>query len=296
MESLIKCGAFDSLKASRAQLLSILDKSIQIAQDRQREKRNGQVSLFAIKSDDLLNNIQENFDLEEVKEFSDQELLTMEKEILGFYLSHHPLQDYQDKLSEMTNADSASLENFSDKSKVVLGGIITNLKRKATKNGNVMAYFSLEDLHGTVEIIVFPKTLEENKEILKEENIVIVEGRLDTMELNIKLLAESITPINNYEKKDLSKQKKKSKSISYLHIEVDFMELDLKKLEGLKKIFQKYQGRERVVIHFKSAEKIYHQYVDEDIMVQYNQDLVEEIEEHLPQSRVWRGKDDYREV
>ena len=290
MESLIKCGAFDSLKTSRARLLSILERTIQIAQDQQREKRNGQVSLFTIKSDELLNNIQDTFDLEEVQEFSDQELLTMEKETLGFYLSHHPLQDYQDKLSEITNADSSSLENFSDKSQLVLGGIITNLRKKATKNGNIMAYFSLEDLHGTIEIIVFPKTLEEFKEILKEENIVIVEGRLDTMELNMKLLAESLTPINDYEKKDLPKRKKKSKSISYLHIEVDFTGLDLKRLEGLKKILQKYQGRERVVIHFKSAEKIYHQYVDEDIMVEYNQDLVEEIERCLPRARVWLGK------
>ncbi len=291
MESLIKCGAFDSLKTSRAQLLSILEKSIQIAQDRQREKRNGQVSLFNIKSDPLVNNIEDTFDWTGVKEFTDQELLLMEKETLGFYLSHHPLQDYQEKLLKITNADSTNLERLSDKSQVILGGVITNMRKKATKNGNIMAYFSLEDLYGATEIIVFPKIMEESKEALQEESIVIVEGRLDAMELNMKLLAESITPINNYKKKSLPLSKKKNNNSPLLHIEIDVTGLDLKKLKDLKKILLKYPGREHVVMHFKSEHRIYHQYVDEQIKIEYNRELEKEILEYLPQARIWSEKE-----
>jgi len=292
VESLIKCGAFDSLKASRAQLLSILERSIQIAQDRQKEKRNGQTSLFMVKNDGLVNDLQDTFNLTAVPEFTDQELLTMEKETLGFYLSHHPLEDYQEKLTELVNADSTNLEDFSDKSHVILGGVITNIRRKSTKNGNIMAYFSLEDLHGTIEIIVFPKTFEEFKEVLREENVVIVEGRLDAMEVNMKLLAETIIPINEYQKNNLTMGKKKVKSQHNLHIEVDVDGLEPEKLDDLKEILQKYPGTNRVIIHFKSGTRTYHHYVDEQLRVKYNKGLVKEIKDCLIQTRIWLENED----
>ena len=292
VESLIKCGAFDSLKASRAQLLSILERSIQIAQDKQKEKRNGQASLFMVKNDGLMKDLQDVFTSAAVPEFTDQELLTMEKETLGFYLSHHPLEDYQEKLTEIVNADSANLEDFSDKSHVILGGVITNIRRKATKNGNVMAYFSLEDLHGTIEIIVFPKTFEECKEVLREENVVIVEGRLDAMEVNMKLLAESIIPIKEYQKNNLNRGKKKVKGEHCLHIEVDVAGLEPEKLDDLKEILQKYPGSDRVIIHFKSGLRRYHHYVDEQLRVKYNKGLVKEIKDCLIQTRVWLENED----
>jgi len=287
IESLIKCGAFDSLKASRAQLLSILNKTIQVAQDKQREKRNGQTSLFALKNEGLLSNFQDAFDAPLVKEFSDQELFTMEKETLGFYLSHHPLEDYHGKLTEITNADSASLEDFSDKSHLILGGVINNIREKATKNGNKMAYFSLEDLSGTVEIIVFPKVFEDYREALRPENVVIVEGRLDAMEDNIKLLAESITSINDYQKKTFSKGNKKNNNAYSLHIKTDIAGLNQERLAGLKEILQNYPGKNRVIIHFISGQKEYQQQVDKQVWVAYKKDLVQEIRQSLPSSEVW---------
>lgn len=287
IESLIKCGAFDSLKASRAQLLSILNKTIQVAQDKQREKRNGQTSLFALKNEGLLSNFQDAFDAPLVKEFSDQELFTMEKETLGFYLSHHPLEEYHDKLTEITNADSARLEDFSDKSHLILGGVINNIREKATKNGNKMAYFSLEDLSGTVEIIVFPKVFEDYREALRPENVVIVEGRLDAMEDNIKLLAESITSINDYQKKTFSNGNKKNNNAYSLHIKTDIAGLNQERLADLKGILQNYPGKNRVIIHFISGQKEYQQRVDKQVWVAYKKDLVQEIRQSLPSSEVW---------
>ncbi len=296
IESLIKCGAFDSTKASRAQLLSILEKSIQIAQNLQREKRNGQASLFVLKNEGIINNNLDTLPVTELKEFTDQELLTMEKETLGFYLSHHPLQDYQDKLKNFINTTSAHLEKFSDKSHVILGGVITSIRRKATKNGNVMAYFTLEDLEGTIDIIVFPKTFEEFKEILKEENVVIVEGRLDAMEVNVKLLAESIIPIDEYQKKEgqngLNGRGERTGEQGALHIEVDLAQLELESLKGLKDILLRYPGPNRVIIHFKSEQKVYHHHIDEHISVKYNQDITREIRDYLTSAQVWFENND----
>lgn len=286
VESLIKCGAFDSLKRSRAQLLTILEKTLQLAQDHQKEKRNGQTSLFVFKNDKIIDDIQESFNTINIREFSDQELLTMEKETIGFYLSHHPLEDYQEKLSAITNVDSADLEQLKDKSRVVLGGVITNLKKKTTKNGNSMAYFSLEDLHGTIEIVVFPKTLEEFKDAINEESVVIVEGRLDAMENNIKLLAGSVTPINEYEQKDLVKNSTKNKTSKKLHIEINLSDLDRNKLEELKQILEKHPGQKAVIMHYKSNKKTVHHPIDQQIRIKYSKGLVKEIQVLLPEARI----------
>ena len=287
IESLIKCGAFDSLKISRAQLLAVLDKSMQIAQDQQREKRNGQTSLFTLKSEKLFHHFQNSLDIPAVQEFSKPQLLTMEKETLGFYLSHHPLDDYRDKLAEIANADSAHLEDFSDKSRIVIGGVVTNIKKKTTKNGNAMAYFSLEDLSGTIEIVVFPKIFEEYKEILKAENIVIVEGRLDAMEVNMKLLAESITLINDFQKKVNTNGKKRNRNHSHLNIKVDMTELSPEKLTDLKVILQKYPGKNRIIIYFTSGSKVFRQQVGKELKVAYNNELIQDIFGSLPSAKVW---------
>ena len=250
IESLIKCGAFDSTKSKRAQLLSILEKAINLGNEMQKDKRNGQTNSFSLMSEISQSQQTDDIPLPDIDEFSDKDLLTMEKETLGFYLSHHPLEDYQEKLKQAVSGNSAQLNQFADKSKLVLGGIITSLRKKTTKNGNMMALFVLEDLDGTVDVIVFPKTYEDYKEALSEENIIIVEGRLDAAEFNVKLLAESITPINEYKIKKRRKNKSRKSNKHLLHIEADINHIDKQSLKDLKKIFKKYPGQNYVIIHF----------------------------------------------
>ncbi|MFW6148528.1 MAG: DNA polymerase III subunit alpha [Atribacterota bacterium] len=292
IESLIKCGAFDSTGNKRSQMLNILEKAISLGQEIQREKRNGQTNIFALMAKDSHDEQQDNISLPEVEEFTDQELLTMEKETLGFYLSHHPLDDYRQKLEQIVTANSSQLHRFTDKSRLVLGGIITSIRRKTTKNGNMMAYFVLEDLEGTIDVIVFPKTFEDFKEVLREENIVIVEGRMDVMEFNIKLLAESITQINEYQAKEKQKnnmKENKSANSHCLHIEADIDQLDEEKLKGLKKIFKKHPGKNRIIIHFKTPQKNYYQQVNDKIGIKYDKEVISEIEEFLENCKAWFG-------
>jgi DNA polymerase-3 subunit alpha len=287
VESLIKCGSFDSTGVKRSQLLSVLEKAIDLGHEIQREKRNGQTNLFALMGNDSESQQHGNPPLPEIDEFSDQELLAMEKETLGFYLSHHPLEDYHDKLKKTINADSSQLQQFSDKTQLVLGGIITGMRKKTTKHGNMMVYFVLEDLEGTVDVIVFPKTYEEYKEAIQEENIVIVEGRLDAAEFNIKILAEAIIPINDYKIKKSRKRKKKPNNYHYLHIEADINNLDVEKLKGLKEIFKKHPGQNKIIIHFMTGKKVYHQQVNANFGIDYNQEIIREIQDYLERGKVW---------
>jgi DNA polymerase-3 subunit alpha len=287
VESLIKCGSFDSTGFKRSQLLSVLEKAIDLGHEIQREKRNGQTNLFALMSKDPGSQQQDNPPLPDIDEFSDQELLTMEKETLGFYLSHHPLDDYHDRLKKIVTANSTRLHQFGDKTHLVLGGIITALRKKTTKNGNMMVYFVLEDLEGTVEVIVFPKTYEDFKEAIQEENIVIVEGRLDAGEFNTKLLAETITPVNDYRIKKSRKRKNKDFNNHYLHIEAEINNLDVQKLKGLKEIFRKHPGKNKVIMHFRAEQKTYHQQVNGDISIDYNQLILKEIQDYLQSGKVW---------
>jgi len=111
IESLIKCGAFDSTKSKRAQLLAILDNAINLGNELQKDKRNGQTNLFSLIKKTSQSIQHEEIALPDIEEFTDQELLAMEKETLGLYLSHHPLEDYSDKLKEIVNANSSSTLN-----------------------------------------------------------------------------------------------------------------------------------------------------------------------------------------
>ncbi|MFW6148770.1 MAG: DNA polymerase III subunit alpha [Atribacterota bacterium] len=287
VESLIKCGAFDSTESKRAQLLSVLEKAINLGHEMQREKRNGQTNLFALMGKSSQSQQPADILLPDIEEFSDQELLTMEKETLGFYLSHHPLEDYQEKLRQIVTANSSQLHQFKDKSNLILGGIITALRKKTTKNGNMMAYFVLEDLEGTIDVIVFPKTYEDFKEAITEENVVVLEGRLDAAEFNVKILAESVISIDNYKIKKSKKHENNRVNHHYLHIEADMNQLDVEKLKMLKKIFKQYPGENRVIIHFKAKQKIYHQQVNENIGIEYNQEIIREIKDFLDHGKVW---------
>jgi len=291
IESLIKCGAFDSTGSKRSQMLSVLEKAVNLGHEAQREKRNGQTNLFSLMSKEYQDNHKDHIQLPEIDEFADKELLTMEKETLGFYLSHHPLEDYQDRLKRIVTVNSSQISQLSDKTHLVLGGIITNIRKKTTKNGNMMAYFVLEDLEGTIDIIVFPKTYEDFKEVLLEENIVIVEGRVDAMEFNVKLLAESITPVDKYKiKRGNKKRREQENPVSqdkFLHIEIDVDKLDVKKLKGLKKIFKKYPGNYSIIIHFDTPQKTYHQQVENTIKVRDNENIISEIKTFLGHGKVY---------
>ena len=190
MESLIRCGAMDDL-GERNSLLGNLDQILSYAKEKQKNKNNGQSSLFGMLRDAPAFSLK----LKKINPASRKEKLSWEKELLGLYVSDHPLKEYADYL----NSNSVNSANFSEErrnQRITVGGIITKIQNVVTRTGGKMLFATLEDLTGKVEILVFPKILEQNSEIWQEEKVVLVSGKLSDKDGVYKILADGVKEIN----------------------------------------------------------------------------------------------------
>ncbi|MDR7419130.1 MAG: DNA polymerase III subunit alpha [Armatimonadota bacterium] len=194
LESLIKAGAFDSLGRPRAALLQEIDGALVAGQRLSKTKAESQTGLFDLGQPAPVSAPAGGA---AVEEFSKTELLAMERDMLGMYLSGHPLAHVRDRLAQRTTATIEQLAEMRDRSEVVVGGLITALKRTTTKGGAAMAFATLEDLTGSVEVIVFPKTYEQSSLALRRDAIVVVRGRLDVADQQVKLLADGVIALDD---------------------------------------------------------------------------------------------------
>jgi DNA polymerase-3 subunit alpha len=175
LESLIKAGAFDSLGARRAQLAAMLDGAMALGARRQRERESGQHGLFRQGSEPETTHGEAAANL---PEWPEGERLAGEKEVLGFYVTGHPLGKYLGQLASLTHLDSASLEGLEPETPVTLGGILTGLRIRPSRKGDLWASAVLEDLHGTVDLLIFPQALQQLKAVLKPDAALLVKGRV----------------------------------------------------------------------------------------------------------------------
>ena len=188
MEALIKAGAFDMF-AERNKLLTNLEKLLEIARENQKSKSSGQIGLFT--QTKMSNN---DIKLADAKPADILERLTWEKELLGLYVSSHPLNGFK-KLFEAKTTAISKLDGSWVNKKVVLGGLISNVKKIITKTGKPMVFMKFEDLTAKTEIVVFPFLLEKNPAALQENKIVFVTGRVDDRGGEIKIVADDIQEI-----------------------------------------------------------------------------------------------------
>ena len=237
IESLIKAGVYTDFEETRATLLASFEQITEQVQNDNKKGYSGQVSMFDLGSQEEKDEMQKqkyNFEIRE--EMSEKEMLSMEKEMLGIYLSGHPLAKYRDQILKITNISTIDLheiseqmdtnnqENtsivekskFRDGQRVIYAGIITAIKKKFTKNNKIMAFITIEDLYGQTEVIAFENAYLDGKEALIEENIVIVDGRLSIREDdNATIIANSIKTFSENKQKsiifditDLNEEKK----------------------------------------------------------------------------------------
>jgi DNA polymerase III subunit alpha len=195
LESLIKCGALDSLGVRRSQMIAGLDRAMEAASSLQRSKVGGQRSLLDFLAPDQGTKPNEPT-LPELEEWPAGQLLAMEKEVLGFYLSGHPLRDFQAEMEKLATCTIEDLSRKQDREKVVLCGIVGNIKRINTKNGGQMAFVTLEDLTGSVEVVVFPELYAGISSHLGKDAALLVTGNLDVAEEAAKVLAFQIAPLS----------------------------------------------------------------------------------------------------
>ena len=201
IESLIRAGAMDALPGNRAQKLGVYERAVDAAGRRQKTAVRGQISLF-----DMGEEIQiAPPPLPDLPEFSRRDLLRMEREVTGVYISGHPLDEYEKALSRL-EVNSRFLAGLSeeadggmawDQKMVEMGGIIAERKLKATKSGTMMAFVQLEDMYGATEVLVFPKVYDRVGGMLVPDAAVLLAGRLSVREEETpKLLLETARPLD----------------------------------------------------------------------------------------------------
>jgi len=241
IESLIKCGAFDSIEPRRAYLIALLDRAMKVGGSRQKEKKKGQIALFA-------SSTKQKKDTEvKAEEWSKSDVLKFEKELLGFYLTGHPLKKYEFLLASIANADTSNLANIGNGKNVKLGGLVTKLRRTFTKKeGRRMAIFSLEDREGAVEVLVYPDAYEDFGQYLKDEAEVVVEGRLNYSEERPKVITSSLLPLEEVAKKLADAD---------VHIYVGSKKMEEGVLKTVKRILQSSPGQSLVYLHLSQGDK-----------------------------------------
>ena len=207
VESFIKAGCFDEFEQTRHTLLESFEGILDTIQSENKKAFDGQVTMFDLRENESENLDSIKYNFIEVEELSEKELLSMEKEMLGIYLSGHPLEKIKEQIAAQSTINTLKMkeieENISnpeiklpykDGQNVKYAGIITSIKKKYTKNNKLMAFITVEDLYGTTEIILFESAYQNSSNSLVEENVVMVEGRLSIREdEDVKIIANKIT-------------------------------------------------------------------------------------------------------
>ena len=246
IESLIRAGAFDNMGKTRCTLIASYEQIIDTIADSQKKNFTNQITMFDISnSEEDIQKMKYNY--MEMDEFSEKELLSMEKEMLGIYISGHPLEKYRKQLDEVTNFNTVQIEeameqmtagekcDLQDGQSVKLAGVITKIKKKFTKSNKVMAFVTIEDLYGTCELIVFESCYNKCSNLLIEESLILCEGRISIRDENdITIIANQITEL-------------KSNSQRKLVIDItDLPEETKEKLRGTIKFFEGEQNNLKV--------------------------------------------------
>ena len=234
IESLIKCGAFDFSKAHRSQMLTVSGELLEQSQSAQKRKGEPQLSMLINRSRE----IEEEYP--DIDEFPDNQLITFEKETIGFYISRHPLSRYQEEIKKQTNLDTSSLSKLQNGVEVKICGLVSGLKEIVTKKGDRMAFLTLEDMNGFVEVILFPEVFKAALTCLRGGDPLLVKGTLDLSEEHVKIKGMEVHSLPEL----LSSPGKP------LHLKIPLSGLTPSQLVDLKEIIEANRGSIKVLLHF----------------------------------------------
>ncbi len=240
IENLIKCGAMDSFGAKRSQLLAVLEQAADLGAACQRDRANGQIGLFG---DDQSFGMPE-IRLPQLDEFPKQVILQNEKEIIGFYVTDHPLSEYKNVLQRFMPLHQFMGETqVADGQIVRVAGIISACSIKNTKKGDTMAVLTLEDFSGRFPVIAFPKTYHACVKDIFEDNVVAIEGRFNVDERESKIIALSVQTLSA---RELVQVRLRVEA----HLENPLVQRELVQL------FAKYKGEDIVYLHLMGSRKV----------------------------------------
>jgi len=308
VESLIKCGAFDSFGIYRSRLMASYEKLLDMVHEYRKKNVEGQLTIFEVS-----NGIkEENFVQEEypdINEYPSKMLLAMEKEMLGLYVSGHPLTEYQEEINSQVTLFSTDINtepsdvdeeqtvnddrNLIDGQIVTVAGIITEKKIKTTKNNNLMAFITLEDLYGSMEIIVFPTVLEKYSSLINEENIVVIKGRISIKEgENPKIICDQVKPMHKgMEDTDtVNNQPVRAALVSDLKHKTGKLYIKLKNsndealVRSLHAMLKFFNGTTPVCIYYEEEKR--KEWVPQDCWLNINDYIISELRERFGEENV----------
>jgi len=239
IESLIKCGAFDFTKARRSQMLTSLEEILENAQKAQRKKEETQLAIWMPRQEEGEGTYPD------MDEFSENQLIAFEKETIGFYISRHPLSAYQEAMKSYAPDDTSTLSRHPNGTEVRIIGLVSGMKEIVTKKGERMAFLTLEDMKGFMEVILFPDVYKAALPILRGEDPILIRGILDLAEESIKLKGVEVRSM-----KDLSVLPTKT-----LHVKIPFSALTKPRLEDLKEILLANKGVTKVILHLVNGKR-----------------------------------------
>ena len=241
IESLIKCGAFDSTGAKRSQKMAALEDALDYGQRVQKERLDPQIGLF----DGAVNPQVINAPaLPDIEEWSENQRLAFEKESLGFYVSGHPLKRYSDLFDKFTNANAISIKELKSGNAVRIGGLVRSTKIIKTKRGDLMAFVTIEDLHGAVEATVFSRVYTGVSDLLVEDKAIFIQGQVQKDEQSVKILAEKVVAM----------EKAEETWTASIHFKIEISRTDREALVSLHKILKKHTGNCQAYLHLCSAD------------------------------------------
>jgi len=281
LESLIKCGALDSFGKSRAEMFASLDLILEGAQRSQKEKSSGQLSFFdQVHQDNGFKKTENN--LPAVKEWPEPQLLAFEKDMLGFYVSGHPLARYAKQLKRFVSCSTASLHEHKDQDTVKMVGLIVKIKHTVTRaKQEKMAILKLEDLEGAVEILVFPRAFARISSHIQANSIVHIRGILDRKEETPKIIVEDLFPFEEI-----------YKLITAMNINLSGIKENI--FESLKTLLSDYRGNIPVYLRLDTgvagkqaqARSRVQLVVGEGLYVWPNEKLIQDLDELLGEERL----------
>ncbi|MGA1795508.1 MAG: DNA polymerase III subunit alpha [bacterium] len=242
IESLINCGAFDSLKVRRSQMMAVLDQAVDLAQQAQKASQSRQIGLFSHngRRESL---VEAQIPLPDIPEWPESQRLTAEKEVLGFYLTGHPLERFGKQIRKYATHSSQNLVNAKDGDKVSLGGLLAITKEITTKKGERMGFANLEDLYGVVEVILFPEQYGACLPLIENEAPIIVQGTVDIKEDIAKVTAAEVVSLE-----DADKHFAKN-----IHLRMFIPDLTEESLTRLHHLCYQHRGNCHLYLHLASA-------------------------------------------
>ncbi len=238
MEALVKSGAFDSTGAKRSALFAVLEDAANIGQRIQEERDSAQVSLFGT-AEIVKGNGNGCGQLPDIREWDEKLRLNFEKEALGFYITGHPLDRFVAEMKRFSPLNTAALAELSDKADVRLCGVVVALKEHITKKGERMGFATIEDLVGSVEVVVLPNIYQDVAEFLKGDEPLLVAGCFEKGEKSNKIIASSVQLLRAVSEKE-------TRAVSF---SIDCNVVDSSRLESLKGIMLRHQGRCHTALH-----------------------------------------------